>query len=131
LEFLKKIFGSRHETAPAKVTSSLSGHFMGATSIEWSWHHDLWEAIFFHEEITKMARFSNSGKLLEYRVNIEPDLIPSPIMEAASQEWEIMNCIAVYSSTGLTYELIVRDSDLIRYQLWIDSLGNRIRFDKL
>jgi hypothetical protein len=70
------------------------------TGVEWSWYHEMWEAIFFDEEITKIARFNPDGKLLEYRVNISPDLIPSPIHEAVTGDWEIMNCIAVYSSTS-------------------------------
>lgn len=131
MEFFNKIFRPHHSGAPGKVVSSLTSHFKGVSGVEWSWHNEMWEAIFFDEEITKIARFDTEGKLLEYRVNILPDSIPSPIAEAATGDWEIMNCIAVYSSDKLDYELIVRDADLIRYQLWVDFLGNRVKLEKL
>jgi hypothetical protein len=131
VEFFRKIFSPLQTGAPARVVLSLTSHFKGVSGVEWSRHNDLWEAIFFDEEITKIARFDPEGKLLEYRVNISPDSIPSPIYEAAMGDWEIMNCIAVYSSDRLDYELIVRDTDLIRYQMWVDSLGNRVKLEKL
>jgi len=131
VEFFKKRFRPHHSGAPDRIISSLESHFKGVSGVEWSRHNEMWEAIFFDEEITKIARFDDGGKLVEYRVNISPDSIPSPICEAATGEWEIMNCIAVYTSDRLDYELIVRNADLIRYQMWVDSLGNRVKLEKL
>jgi len=130
LEFFNKIFSTHKSTVPASVLSSLPEHFFGAAGVEWSRVNDQWEALFFHDNITKLARFDIAGKLIEYRVNIPPDSILSPIKEAAG-DWEIMNCIAVYSSGSLIYELIVRDRELVRYNLCLDSLGNQQRLEKL
>lgn len=130
LDFLKNIFHPQKNVVPSNVMASLPEHFLGAMGVEWTRYNDLWEALFFHDGITKIARFNLAGKLVEYRVNISPENIPSPIRESAG-EWEIMNCIAVYSSNNLSYELIVRDGELIRYQLWFDSLGNQLRLEKL
>lgn len=131
MDFFRKIFRPLHSGAPPRVVSSLTSHFKGVSGVEWSRHNELWEAIFFDEEITKIARFDVDGKLLEYRVSISPDAIPSPIYEAATGDWEVMNCIAIYSSNKLDYELIVRDTNLIRFQMWVDSLGNRVKLEKL
>jgi hypothetical protein len=131
LELFGKIFGTHSKTVPALVAQSLVSHFADAAGVEWTMSGNTWEAIFYHRNVEKIARFDTSGMLTEYRVNVAPHEIPSPILEAVSGKWEIMNCIAIYTSDKLSYELIVRDPALVRYQLWLDSLGNNLRLDKL
>lgn len=131
MDFFRNIFKPFSRPLPQKVAKSLPVHFAGAKGIEWIQHDGFFEAIFFHEEIEKIAKFDTAGNLLEYRVNISPDSIPSPIREAVDPALEIMNCISVYTSERLTWELIVRDKKLSRYKLLLDSLGNRIAFELL
>ncbi|MBE0673277.1 MAG: hypothetical protein IH591_01320 [Bacteroidales bacterium] len=131
MNFFKKIFGTHHNEIPSRVTDSLPVHFINASGIEWNIQNSFYEAIFFHDKVEKIARFDSRGNLLEYRVNISPDSIPSPIHEGVAEGLEIMNCIALYTSEKLSYELIVRDRDLVRYKLILDSLGNRVEFVRL
>lgn len=116
---------------PQRVAKSLTVHFAGARSIEWYPHGNTYEAVFFHDNVEKIAWFDASGNLIEYRVNISPDGIPSPIREAVDPQFEIMNCISVYTADKVTWELIVRDKMLVRYKLILDSLGNRLVFEAL
>lgn len=125
MDLFRNIFLRKHKSVPDEVRKSLNTHFEGCSGIEWSLHEDRYEALFFHDGIEKIARFDKAGRLTEYRVNIFPDVIPSPIREAVSSEYEIMNCIAIYTTDKLTYELIIRDAGLIRFNLILDSLGNR------
>lgn len=131
MDILRKLFGSGPVSIPGVVKNSLSSHFPNASGVEWSISNTIFEAVFYHDNTEKIARFDKEGALTEYRVNIFPHAIPSPVNEIASGQWEIMNCIAVYTSDRLSYELIVRDNNLIRYKLLLDSLGNRIGLEKL
>lgn len=131
MDLFRNIFAGSHKPVPKEVRTSLESHFSGATGIEWSTLDKKYEAVFYHEESEKIARFDSDGKLTEYRSNILPDKIPSPIREAASVDYEIMNCIAIYTADKLTYELVVRDSALARYQMNLDSLGTLTNVTRL
>ncbi len=132
MDLFRKIFAGSPKPVPNEVKESLESHFTGATGVEWSrLENTRYEAVFIHDGSEKIARFDSDGPLTEYRVNISPDEIPSPIREAASSEFEIMNCIAIYAADKLTYELVVRDSELIRYNMNLDSLGTVIKLTKL
>lgn len=106
-------------------------HFSHARNVEWTCVDDMFEAIFFDEEIEKTAKFDRNGKLVEYRINIIPDDIPPIINSGVDEYYEIMNCIAVYTSETTKYELIVRDREFTRFLLLIDSLGYKIRMERL
>jgi len=131
LDLFRSIFSPFSRSVPKRVSGSLPVHFAGAIGAEWTSNDEIYEAIFYHDDIEKIARFDKEGTLIEYRVNINPDQIPSPIREAVAAELEIMNCIAVYTSEKLNYELIVRDRKFVRYLLMLDSLGNSLLSEQL
>ncbi len=106
-------------------------HFSHARNVEWNCVDDLWEAIFFDEDIEKTAKIDRTGRLVEYRINITPDDIPPIISSGVDEHYEIMNCIAVYTSETTKYELIVRDKEFSRFLLMVDSLGYKIRMERL
>lgn len=125
-EYIGKLFRQQRKNIPSVVAGSLNANFAGATGIEWTLQDKLFEAIFFHDNAEKIARFDQTGRLTEYRINIPPDEIPVNVKNAVAKELEIMNCILVSISGIKTYELIVRNQKLLRYQLLIDSEGSQI-----
>jgi hypothetical protein len=130
-EFIVNIFRQQKKSVPSAVAGSLRVNFPSATGVEWSQPGQLFEAIFFHDNAEKIARFDSDGNLLEYRVNIPPTDIPSEVKSAVNEEFEIMNCISVFISGLTTYELIVRNRDLVRYLMVIDHRGNQVSLKTL
>jgi hypothetical protein len=114
---------------PKKVRENLLKKFPQARSIEWVRNSDNYEAVFYDDNLEKIARFSKDGTLREYRINIRPEalesFLPENILRLASSEGEIMNCISVHNNDSLLYEFIVRDKSLVRYLLVITSEGEK------
>ena len=131
MDFFKKIFGTLSGLPPHKVGESFVKHFIGTKSVEWTKHEKTFEAIFFEDDIEKTAQFDQDGKLLEYTANVFPDSIPAVILSSLSDDYEIMNCIAVYTAGPLKYELIVRNKELNRFLVWVDPLGQINKWEKL
>ncbi|MBE0639235.1 MAG: hypothetical protein IH598_12010 [Bacteroidales bacterium] len=131
MDFLAKIFKRGGPRIPKAVKQSLSKHFSKAKSIEWGNHGELYEALFFDQDIEKIARFDQNGKLVECRINTPVPEIPYFVKTNLEEDFEIMNCIAVYASETMNYELIVRNHELTRYHLLIDSLGHKIKMERL
>lgn len=131
MDFLSKIFKRSIPQSPKAVKQGLKKHFPMAKSIEWSNHGELYEAIFYDLNIEKIARFDQNGKLVECRINTPVYEIPSFVKTNIEPDYEIMNCIAVYATETMNYELIVRNTELTRYQLLIDSLGHKIKMERL
>lgn len=113
------------------MSESFIKHFSGAKGAEWTKTENSFEVVFFEDDIEKTAKFDQQGKLSEYTINIVPGSIPAVILSSISDDYEIMNCIAVYSAGPLKYELIVRDKELTRFLVWVDSLGQIIKRVKL
>jgi len=105
--------------------------FTSAKNIEWSRHKSLFEVIFYHDDLEKIARFDTDGTMLEYRINLPLDRIPDAIKKKAAAEGEIMNCIEFHSVDTIRFEFIVRDKELIRYLLLTDKKGEKIKKEKL
>ncbi|HNV49613.1 MAG: hypothetical protein WBH71_09510 [Bacteroidales bacterium] len=131
MKYLKKIFRSPESRIPKSVKNGFLKHFPNATNIVWCKYPNLYEAMFYDEEIEKITRFDKSGKLLECRVNSSFSEIPSFVKANIDPGYEIMSSIVVYASDMMNYEFIVRDSELIRYSLIMDSLGNEIKLERL
>jgi hypothetical protein len=131
MDFFKKIFKLSSPRQPRAVKQSLLKHFPDAKSIEWGVNGELHEAVFYDRDIEKIARFNQTGKLEECRVNTPVNEIPSFVKSNIEPEFEIMNCIAVYASETMNYELIVRNDEFIRFHLLVDSLGHKIKLERL
>ncbi|MFO7575061.1 MAG: hypothetical protein R6W67_07880 [Bacteroidales bacterium] len=130
-DYIGKLFRQQSENIPSVVTGKLHVNFAGATRIEWTLQGEVYEAIFYHENVEKIARFNTAGQLIEYRINIAPDNIPAIVKDTIPKDLEIMNCISVCISGQTTYELIVRNRELVRYQMGIDSKGNQLNLKTL
>jgi hypothetical protein len=130
-EFIGNLFRKEKKSVPTVVAGTLKADFPGATAVEWALQGELFEALFFHDNIEKIAKIDETGKLIEYRANIPTDKIQANVKNAIAEEFEIMNCMSVCVSGKTVYELIVRDRELVRYQIVIDSQGSHISLKTL
>lgn len=132
MDFLRNIFRRRTARIPRKVLHSLKKHFPNAKNVEWNKTDDMiFEAAFYDEDIEKLAKFTSSGFLTEIRINTDINTVPALVRNSIDPGLEVMNCILVFTSENTFYELIVRNSELVRYLLIIDALGHVIRMEKL
>jgi hypothetical protein len=131
LDLFKKIIQVTTVRVPQAVRDGMKQNFPSAKNIEWSRNKSLFEVIFYQDDLEKIARFDSEGTLLEYRINLPLERIPTEIREKASSEGEIMNCIEFHSVDAIRFEFIVRDEALIRYLLLTDMSGKKIRREKL
>jgi len=131
MNLFTKIFNIGNVLPSKQVRQGLLLQFPKARSVEWTDHRDYWEAIFYDKKVEKIARIDNRGKLIEYRVNLTGDAIPDTISKSLNNNHEIMNCIAIYTSGSIQYELIVRDNDLTRSLIILDQAGQIINEEKL
>lgn len=123
MDLLNKIFGITYLGVSKKVRQSFAQRFPGARNVEWTVQKEFAEAIFYDQDIEKIVRFDHDGKLIETRINISPLNVPENVRENIQRKFEIMNCIAVYSNESVNYELIIRDTQLIRYLALADAEG--------
>lgn len=131
MDLFKKIITVTTIRVPQIVKESMKLIFTSAKNIEWSRHKSLFEVIFYHDDLEKIARFDTDGTMLEYRINLPLDRIPHAIKKKAATEGEIMNCIEFHSVDTVRYEFIVRNKELIRYLLLTDKKGEKIKKEKL
>ena len=131
MDLLKKILQVTTVRVPQVVKDSLRNNFPSAKNIEWSRNRSLFEVIFYHDDLEKIAKFDDDGTLFEYRVNLPLERIPAEVRKGAASEGEIMNCIELHTVDILRFEFIVRDKELVRYLLLTDKSGVRIKKEKL
>jgi hypothetical protein len=135
VDIFKNILQVSRLIPPRKIKEELLRLYPLARSLEWSKNKGYYEVIFYENDTEMIARFSEKASLIEYRINHKPEnlskSLPLEIITSAKAEGEIMNCITVNSDKELYYEFIVRDKELVRYLLLLDSKGSKTSLEKL
>jgi hypothetical protein len=130
--FLNKILkGSMGENVPALVKDAFNKQFDNPLNPEWVKAREYYEAVFYKNELEHLARYLANGELESLKINMPLEEVPENIRGTAKKHGELMNAIAIHHHDLTTYELIVRDRDLIRYSLLLDLSGEVIEKEKL
>jgi len=108
---------------PENVIETIYNEFENPINIEWYVKNEIFEAIFYENNKEHIARIDNSGKLLDYRVNLPPDSLPGKIKKLVEFKGEIMNVVSIYDKKNISYEIIIRDSSLNRYMIFVNNKG--------
>jgi hypothetical protein len=91
------IFKSQSKLIPGDVKKQLGKLFPTAKNIDWEVKNDIYEAIFYLNDIEHIAKFSKKGELVEYKKNLWPDELPEQLKIQADTFGEIMNGIVIYN----------------------------------
>ncbi len=118
---IKNLFLRRTLKPPASVIKGFSDSFHDSINIEWSKTGKVYEALFYEQEIEKIARFDKKGILLEIRTNIAPASLAEPSRSAAFANGEIMNVIEINRENKVFYEVIVRENPVKRILLLLND----------
>lgn len=117
------IFKSQSKTIPAEVVKQLEASFPNAKNVDWEIKGEIYEAIFYMNDVEHIAKISKKGALIEYKKNLWLEELPENVSIAGSSFGEIMNAIVIYSGVDVFYELIVRNEKLDRFEYVIDQKG--------
>ena len=117
------IFKSPSKKIPAELIKKLDYSFPNAKNIEWEIKGEIYEAIFYLNDVEHIAKFSKKAVLLEYKKNLWLEEMPETVKTGGSSYGEIMNCIAIYAGDDIFYELIIRNEKLDRFEYVFNQLG--------
>lgn len=122
-DFFKSFFEKNIIRIPKEVLETFKDKFPFAYNVEWHKHKDCFEAIFYDNEIEIISKFNKEGIWIETSTNRDVSEIPENIRASAEIYGEIMNSIEFESPDSRKYEIIVRDTQLIRYLLIVNENG--------
>lgn len=120
------IFKSQSKLIPGDVKKQLGKLFPTAKNIDWEVKKDIYEAIFYLNDIEHIAKFSRKGELIEYKKNLWPDELPEAIKNAGVSFGEIMNGIIIYRGDEVLYEVIIRNEKLDRFEYVFKENGEKV-----
>lgn len=121
---LKKIFLTPFKHIPEKVKEALHLQFPEALNVEWEVRNDIYEAVFYRDDIEFIAKISEDKGIVEYKQNLKLDDLPAGISTECLKSGEIMNAIGITRGSAIFYEVIVRDKNLDRSVLLMDESAN-------
>ena len=130
--FFQNILSANKGThVPAPVRENFARQFDQPLNTEWQKAGEQFEAVFYKDELEHIARYQKDGKMSCLKINLPLGTLPPDLVEATKQHGEIMNAISNECEGNLKYELIVRDSELIRYFLLLGPTGEVLEKEKL
>lgn len=116
---------------PESVKKHFSEHFADTLNTEWQQTGDLFEAVFYKDELEHIASYQKDGAFVCLKINQPLSALPEKITGVAAKYGELMNAILIECNDFREYELIIRDAELIRYFLLVDENGTVKRKEKL
>ena len=126
-----RIFGNQSKSIPEIVGKKLELTFPNALNIEWEKKGEMYEAVFYVDDVEHIALISKTGSLIEYKKNIWLEELPEVVKTGGNALGEIMNVILIYHGEEVFYELIIRNHKLDRFEYLFDNTGVALRTKKL
>lgn len=124
--FFTRLFRKPAFTPPKNVLDAFTLLFPEVINIEWSLAKELYEVIFYKDQVENIAVFNQSASLIMHKMFLSEEYLPEPIKEILTHKGEIMNVVMINHGNLLTYEIIFRDTQLNRYVVTFDILGNMV-----
>jgi len=129
--FIKSLFYEENDLPGKKLTQIFYNLFPVAKNVEWHPKNGNIEAIFYEDDVEKIAEFDKVGNCILFKANMNVLSLQREIRKIAEQYGEIMNTIRIERDKSVQFEIIVRDKLLTRYLLILDEEGNEKNFEKL
>jgi len=123
MNFFSKIFGDSIFSPPDVVKNSLKERFPSVINVEWNKTGENYEAIFYKDNIEYIANFDRTGVLIVYKMFLTEGFLPEKIKSTMKGKGEIMNVVMINKGNSITWEIIYRDKELIRYLMLFNEIG--------
>jgi hypothetical protein len=111
---ISKIFASPLRKIPTVVKDKLNEKFPNAINIDWEKKEELFEAVFYVNDIEHIAVLNAHGNILEHKKNIWPDQLTGNILNECLNKGEIMSVICIEKNDESLIEVIVKDENFNR-----------------
>lgn len=129
--FYINLFHHAQSDVPPAVEKKFRKIFHHPVDVEWMITGNDYEALFYENKQERIARFDQSGNLVEVRTNISP-LDPQSISNSTIREMgDLMNYIQIKRGDTTTHELIIRKPDLSRFLVLLNDNFEIIRKEPL
>lgn len=116
---------------PEEIENAMLQHFADAVNVEWFSENGVYETIFYLDNKEYIAKFDSFAKLLDYRVNLPLDFLPAVIAKSLDPDKELMNVVEIHKENTVSYEIIMRNKDLIRFVALYTQSGNKLEEKQL
>lgn len=123
INFFTKIFKSSPFSPPDEIINALKNNFPDVINIEWNKSGDSYEAIFYKDSIEYIANFDKDGELKVYKMFLPEGFLPGNIIDIVRKKGELMNAVMINKGNSITYEIIFRDTDLVRSVMLLNEKG--------
>lgn len=123
INFFTKIFKSSPFSPPEEIINALKEKFPDVINIEWNKSGDSYEAIFYKDSIEYIANFDKDGELKVYKMFLPEGFLPGNILDTVRKKGELMNAVMINKGNSITYEIIYRDTDLVRSVMMLNEKG--------
>lgn len=121
---IKNLFKPFFKNVPENIEKELFKHFPKAINVDWNKGIDAYEAVFYIEDVEYIAKISTKGEMLMFKKNLRISEVPELIQRNSKDFGEIMSAIAIYTGENISFELIIRTPQLVRFMLLFDFAGN-------
>ncbi len=123
INFFSKIFNGSFFSPPEEVKNALKDKFPDVINVEWNKSGDSYEAIFYKDSIEYIANFDKNGELKVYKMFLPEGYLPENIKATVNKKGELMNAVMINKGNSITYEIIFRDTELIRSVMLLNEKG--------
>jgi hypothetical protein len=123
INFFAKIFKSSPFSPPEEIINALKDKFPDVINIEWNKSGDSYEAIFYKDNIEYIANFDKDGELKVYKMFLPEGFLPGNILDIVRKKGELMNAVMINKGNSITYEIIFRDTNLVRSVMLLNEKG--------
>jgi hypothetical protein len=131
MNFWNKIFKGSVFNPPRQIVDAFELLFPNSINTEWSKNADQFEAIFYKDQVECIATFNKDAGLLVHKMYLNENYLPETIKAELATKGEIMNVVLINRGNTVTYEVIYRDKNLIRYVIEYDIIGGVVNDRKL
>ncbi|HOO84276.1 MAG TPA: hypothetical protein PLS94_06930 [Prolixibacteraceae bacterium] len=124
MNFISKLFKHAAYNPPKNISQTFSHIFPDVINIEWTKNDENYEAIFYQNQFENIALFNSEAGLVSHKIFLTEMHLPEIIKEDISKKGEIMNVVMINNANNVCYEIIFRDTELNRFLITYDMLGN-------
>lgn len=125
-DFVDHIFRGSEVDEPELIKAAFRKKFEKAVNVEWYHRANHFEAIFYIDTIEYIALFDLQGELIEYKMFLSLDYLPSTIRAKIEEKGEIMNVVLINKGNKILYEAIIREEKKIRKVIIMSNLGKTL-----
>jgi len=122
-KLFKNLVTGNKVNPPKHVIETVYNVFENPINIEWYVKDEMFEAIFYENNTEHIARINSKGDIIDYRINLPLDSLPEKIKTSLELKGETMNVVSIHSKKDISYEIIIRDSKLDRYIIFVNNRG--------